>query len=187
MADKHASFIQSVYWITALGWTKTLRQRCVSVTVSWVKPEKQIIQKPGQSIVTTGTVHLIRSKKRRLLIIDVLLKKAGGNGHKTFWRTLKKDLTWRKKGSIHIQGIWNSEMGQIANSFNKFFTGVATRVLECIPSCCGGMLAKPSISRPLLFILLFNDLPDAVVDCSLLMNGDDTMLFFSAEQASLIE
>ena len=44
------------------------------MTVSWVKPEKQITQKPGQSIVTTGTVHLIRSRKRRLLITDVLLK-----------------------------------------------------------------------------------------------------------------
>ena len=73
----------------------------------------------------------------------------------------------------------NSEKGQIANAFNKFFTSVATRVLECIPSCWGGMLAKPSISRPILFILHFNDLPGVVVDCSLLMNADDTMLFFS--------
>ena len=43
------------------------------------------------------------------------------------------------------------------------------------------------ISGPLLYIRHFNDLPGVVVDCSLLMNADDTMLFFSAEQAFLIE
>ena len=68
------------------------------------------------------------------------LIKESGNDHNTFWRTLKKDLTWRKKKaaspSISIDGILNSGKGQIANAFNKFFTGAATRVLECIPSCC---------------------------------------------------
>ena len=43
-----------------------------------------------------------------------------------------------------------------------------------------------SILGPLLFILHLNDLPDVVVECSILMYADDTVLFFSAPQASTI-
>lgn len=44
-----------------------------------------------------------------------------------------------------------------------------------------------SILGPLLFILHVNDLPDAAVQCSVLMYADDTVLFYSAKQASVIE
>ena len=44
-----------------------------------------------------------------------------------------------------------------------------------------------SILGPLLFILHLNDLPDVVVECSILMYADDTVLFFSAPQASTIQ
>ena len=44
-----------------------------------------------------------------------------------------------------------------------------------------------SILGPLLFILHVNDLPEAVIRCNLLMYADDTVLFYSASQASIIE
>ena len=44
-----------------------------------------------------------------------------------------------------------------------------------------------SILGPLLFILHVNDLPDAAVQCSVLIYADDTVLFYSAKQASAIE
>ena len=44
-----------------------------------------------------------------------------------------------------------------------------------------------SILGSLLFILRVNDLPDAAVQCSVLMYADDTVLFYSAKQASVIE
>ena len=39
----------------------------------------------------------------------------------------------------------------------------------------------------LLFILHINDLPDAVVQCSVLIYADDTVLFCTAKQASVIK
>ena len=44
-----------------------------------------------------------------------------------------------------------------------------------------------SILGPLLFILHVNDLPDAAVQCTVLMYADDTVLFCSANQAFVIE
>ena len=44
-----------------------------------------------------------------------------------------------------------------------------------------------SILGPLLFILHLNDLPDVVVECSILMYADDTVLFFSSPLAYTIE
>ena len=44
-----------------------------------------------------------------------------------------------------------------------------------------------SILGPLLFILHVNNLPDAMVQCSVLMYADDTLLFYSAKQASVME
>ena len=44
-----------------------------------------------------------------------------------------------------------------------------------------------SILGPLLFILHVNDLSQVVTKCSILMYADDTVLFFSAKQASIIE
>ena len=44
-----------------------------------------------------------------------------------------------------------------------------------------------SILGPLLFILHVNDLSQVVTKCSILMCADDTVLFFSAKQASIIE
>ena len=41
--------------------------------------------------------------------------------------------------------------------------------------------------RQLLFILHLNDLLSAVVECSVLMYADDTVLFFSAPQVSTIQ
>ena len=44
-----------------------------------------------------------------------------------------------------------------------------------------------SILGPLLFILHLNDLPSAVVECSILMHADDTIVFFSAPEVSAIQ
>ena len=44
-----------------------------------------------------------------------------------------------------------------------------------------------SILGPLLFILHFNDLPSAVVECSILMYADDTVIFFAAPEVSTIQ
>ena len=40
---------------------------------------------------------------------------------------------------------------------------------------------------PLLFILHLNDLPSAVVECSILMYADDTVVFFAAPEVSTIQ
>ena len=42
------------------------------------------------------------------------------------------------------------------------------------------VVSQASISGPLFFILYLNDLPNAVVECSVLMYADDIVLFFSA-------
>ena len=44
-----------------------------------------------------------------------------------------------------------------------------------------------SILGPLLFILHLNDRPSAVVECSILMYADDTVVFFSAPEVSAIQ
>ena len=44
-----------------------------------------------------------------------------------------------------------------------------------------------SILGPLLFILHLNDLPSAVVECSILMYADDTVVFFTAPEVSTIQ
>ena len=38
---------------------------------------------------------------------------------------------------------------------------------------------------PLLLMLHVNDLPDVVIQCSILMYADDTVLFFSSKKATL--
>ena len=44
-----------------------------------------------------------------------------------------------------------------------------------------------SILGPLLFILHLNDLPSVVVECSILMYADDTVIFYSAPEVSAIQ
>ena len=44
-----------------------------------------------------------------------------------------------------------------------------------------------SILGPLLFILHINDLPEVVSDCNILMYADDTVLYCSSSQASVIQ
>ena len=44
-----------------------------------------------------------------------------------------------------------------------------------------------SILGPLLFILHVNDLPEVVSECNILMYADDTVLYCSSSQASIIQ
>ena len=50
--------------------------------------------------------------------------------------------------------------------------------------CVG--VPRRSILGPLLFIHQMNDLPSAVVECSVLLFTDDTVVFFSALEVSFI-
>ena len=67
-----------------------------------------------------------------------------------------------------------------------------TQVVDChdVSSAAESVsigVPQGSILGPLLFILHLNDLPDVVVECCILMYADDTVLFFSAPQASTIQ
>ena len=110
----------------------------------------------------TGAVFIDLRKAFDSIDHDVLLNKISRLGVR------HRELQWFKNylhdrtQVVEFQGV----------------TSAAESVIAGVP--------QGSILGPLLFILHLNDLPKAVIKCSVLMYADDTVLFFSAPQVSTI-
>ena len=64
-----------------------------------------------------------------------------------------------------------SQVVQFGNAFSE-------------PGTISAGVPQGSILGPILFVLFINDLPNSTIRCNILMYADDTMLFFSAIDAS---
>ena len=70
----------------------------------------------------------------------------------------------------------------LSNRTQVEFQGVTSN-----PKAISAGVPQGSILGPLLFILHINDLPEVVSECNILMYADDTVLYCSSSQASVIQ
>ena len=102
---------------------------------------------------------------------------------KTFY-TVNHELLLHKLSNL---GVIDNELAWFKNYLCDRTQVVDYQGVSSDPEGVSVGVPQGSILGPLLFILHVNDLPEAVTRCNLLMYADDTVLFYSASQASIIE
>ena len=98
--------------------------------------------------------------------------------------TVNHELLLHKLSNL---GVIDDELAWFENYLQDRTQVVDYQGVSSDPEGVSVGVPQGSILGPLLFILHVNDLPEAVIRCNLLMYADDTVLFYSASQASIIE
>ena len=84
-------------------------------------------------------------------------------------------------------GILDKEHGWFTDYLSNRTQVVAEfQGVTSAPEAVSTGVPQGSILGPLLFILHINDLPEVVSECNILMYADDTVLYCSSSQASVI-
>ena len=84
----------------------------------------------------TNSMKKAKAAYYRRLIVN------SGNGHRAFWKTLKKVLPGEKKAvsqNINTNGSLSDDTSLILDSFNKSFTNAVTRLVQAVQSTCASL------------------------------------------------